>query len=274
MKKHRGKPNRPKISYPPHPPLPPFNTIPIIEVPDTPQEPQLYTIEELEDEKEKLYSMHVELCIKHEDRIRYTILYLVDRIGWPSFNLELSKLIEIWNEMLNNEASLRPILDKWSSREDIITTLCCHVIIFSNEQVERTFDKVNDLSEFDKKRNILQRKINICFIKYLGYFFYFFPHVIKSRGQIRENEEWAKELNELISSRLNATMNDEKYIWFARTIEELVQVELFFESFKQDFHEIRKIGTSVLSKEHVILNFNWPDDIIFDKWVVDYSPTI
>ena len=93
----------------------------------------MHTKEELDEEKEKIWSLHVELGIKHEDRIKDTILYLEDRVGWPSFYLELSKSIEIWNELMNNEATLRLILDRWISRDDIITTLCCHVIYFSNE---------------------------------------------------------------------------------------------------------------------------------------------
>ena len=110
--------------------MPPFNTIPIVEISSTPQEPQLYTIKELEDEKEKIWSLHVELGIKHENRIRDIILYLVDKIGWPLFYLQLSKLIEMWNEMIINEATLRPILNKWISRNDTITTFCFHIIDF------------------------------------------------------------------------------------------------------------------------------------------------
>ena len=96
-----------------------------------------------------------ELVIKHEHRIRDTILYLVDRFGWPLFYLELSNLVEIQKDLMNNEPNLRPILDKWISRSDIATTLYCHVTDFSNEWVERTFDQATDLSEFDHKRNLL-----------------------------------------------------------------------------------------------------------------------
>lgn len=95
------------------------------------------------------FLLSFELGIKREDRIRDTILYLVDRVAWPSFYLELSKSIEIWNELMNNEENLRPILDKWISRDDIITTLCCHVIDFSNEQVESTFDQATDVLDSD-----------------------------------------------------------------------------------------------------------------------------
>ena len=65
-----------------------------------------------------------------------------------------------------------------------------------------------------------------------------------------------------------------KYIWFSKTIEEVVQVKLFFDSFKQVFKEIKTIGGHVLRKEQEILSFNWPDDTLFDKWVTDYAPTL
>ena len=66
--------------------------------------------------------------------------------------------------------------------------------------------------------------------------------------------------------RVDTVDSDEKYIWFARTTKEVVQVQLFFESFKEHFEEIRTIGENVLRKEQEILSFNWPDDTLFDKW--------
>lgn len=77
-----------------------------------------------------------------------------------------------------------------------------------------------------------------------------------------------------MSIGLNIVVNYKNYIWFARTIEEVVQVKLFFDSFKQDFEEIRRIGINVLRKEQEILSFNWPNDTLFDKWVTDYAPTL
>ena len=52
----------------------------------------MYTKEELDEEKAKIWSLHVELGMKHEDKIKDTILDLVERVGWPSFYLEFSKL--------------------------------------------------------------------------------------------------------------------------------------------------------------------------------------
>lgn len=74
-----------------------------------------------------------------------------------------------------------------------------------------------------------------------------------------------------MSIRLNTTVNDKKYIFFSRTTEEVVQVKLFFNYFKQGFKEIRIIGRNVLRKEQEILSFNWPNDTLFDKWVTNYG---
>ena len=56
-----GETNRPGIAYPPRPPIEPFKSTPIIEVLDTPERPQFYTVEEFEEEKNKLYALHVDL---------------------------------------------------------------------------------------------------------------------------------------------------------------------------------------------------------------------
>ena len=57
----------------------------------------------------------------------------------------------------------------------------------------------------------------------------------------------------------------------ATTIEELVKVQLFFDSLKQDFLNIDKEVEYVIKKQHDILHFNWLDDTLFDKWMVDIA---
>ena len=96
------------------------------------------------------------------------------------------------------------------------------MIDFSDGRVERTFDQASGLLDFDCKRNFLQRKINNYFLKYLGKKIDLFPHGLKGIGQIREKEEWAKEMNELMRIRINIVLNDKNYIWVSKTIEEVV----------------------------------------------------
>ena len=58
-KRKIGETSRPRIAYPPRPPVEPFKSTPIVEVPDTPERPQFYTAEEFEEERDKLYALHV-----------------------------------------------------------------------------------------------------------------------------------------------------------------------------------------------------------------------
>ena len=114
----------------------------------------MYTTKELEEEKTKLWSMHVELGVQYENKIRDTIMYLVDRVGWPTFYLQLSKLIDVQNELTNNEATLRPITNKWISKDSDVTILCS-IISLSCELIDKTFDLTNSLFDFYNMRNML-----------------------------------------------------------------------------------------------------------------------
>ena len=146
------------------------------------------------------------------------------------------------NELKDNENILKPIFIKWNSRGSDVTILCCSVIGLSCEQIEKTFDMINNLSDFDNKRVALERRIINYFSKYLSKCFELFPHALKAMDKLKDKEEWAKELDEVIYIRLNKVINENGHIWFAKTIEEVVQVQIFFNSFKKDFVEIEKLG--------------------------------
>ena len=53
-KRKIGESSRPRIVYP-FPIIEPFKSTPIVELLDTPQRPKLYTVEEFEEEKNKLW---------------------------------------------------------------------------------------------------------------------------------------------------------------------------------------------------------------------------
>ena len=95
MVEYKGQSSKPRIIYPPRPPIAPFNIVPLIEISSAPQGFQAYTTKELEEERNKIWSLHVELGVQYENKLRDFIMYLVDKIGWPVFYEQLSKLINI-----------------------------------------------------------------------------------------------------------------------------------------------------------------------------------
>lgn len=84
---HQVQSSRPRITYP-CPLVESLKSTPSIEIPNTPQRPKYYTTKDFE-EKSKLWALHVELDIEYEDRLKKAIMYLVDKIGWPTFYLQL-----------------------------------------------------------------------------------------------------------------------------------------------------------------------------------------
>ena len=51
----------------------------------------------------------------------------------------------------------------------------------------------------------------------------------------------------------------------------MVKVQIFFDSLKQYFINIDKEGEYVIKKQQDILQFDWLDDTLFDKWMVDIA---
>ena len=77
-----GSSTTPRITYP-CPLVEPFKSTPPIEMLDTPQRPQYYTKKYFEEEKRKLWALHVELDAKYEDKLRKALTYLGNKIEWP-----------------------------------------------------------------------------------------------------------------------------------------------------------------------------------------------
>ena len=65
---------------------------------------------------------------------------------------------------------------------------------------------------------------------------------------------------------MNNVINENECVLWAMKNEELVKVQLFYNAIRKDFVEIEKIGNFVIKKQREILNFDWPDDTIFNKW--------
>ena len=64
-----GRSKKPRITYP-YPPIEPMKSTPLIEIPDTPQRLEYYSTEDIEEEKNKLWTLHVELEVRYEDKLR------------------------------------------------------------------------------------------------------------------------------------------------------------------------------------------------------------
>ena len=77
--------SRPRIAYPPRPPIEPFKSTPIVDILDTPERPQFYSAEDFEEEKSKLYALHVELNNQYKEKLRLGVMYMVDRVERSSF---------------------------------------------------------------------------------------------------------------------------------------------------------------------------------------------
>lgn len=109
--KKLGRSKRPRIAYP-RPPCEPFNSTPLIQIPDTPQRIEYYIVEDFEEEKNKLWALHVELNAKYEDKLRKALTYFGDKIEWPLVYDQLAKVISIQNEVKASDEALKPIVNK------------------------------------------------------------------------------------------------------------------------------------------------------------------
>ena len=100
-------------------------TRPIVEIPRT---PEYYTHEELKEEMNKLKATQIGAAINFEDKMRDTIMYLIDRVEWSTFYIELSKFVEIIKNLKENEAIVRTILARWIQWEQELSILCTKLV--------------------------------------------------------------------------------------------------------------------------------------------------
>ena len=118
--------SKPRIAYPPRPPVEPFKSTPIIDIPDTPDRPQFYSAD-FEEEKNKLYSLHVEPNNQYEEKLRQGIMYMVDRVEWSSFYDFLVGIVAARDELKRKEVAFKPLVQKWMERNSDITLMCISI---------------------------------------------------------------------------------------------------------------------------------------------------
>ena len=89
---------------------------------------------------------------------------------------------------------------------------------------------------------------------------------------IVDKKRWMDELKVNVDIRMNLVVNEEQTnMWFARTTQEIVKVQLFFDSFKEEFKTLRTLARAINKKESTILNFDWLDERTYDQWKTKHS---
>ena len=74
---------------------------------------------------------------------------------------------------------------------------------------------------------------------------------------IVDKQSWIDEFKVNIDLRMNTIINEEQNnVWFTRTIEEIVRVKLFFDSFKDEFLNLKVLARTIMKKDNAILNFD------------------
>ena len=51
----------------------------------------------------------------------------------------------------------------------------------------------------------------------------------------------------------------------------MVNIQIYFDSLKQEFVDIDSKAEIVIKKQTYILHFDWPDDTLYDKWMEDIA---
>lgn len=88
--------------------------------------------------------------------------------------------------MKASDEALKPIVNKWVRRRKEMTFLCYSVIKISYDQIEKTFDIVSDLSDFDNKRIHLQRIIVGYLDNYRSQRFSLFPRALDKKNILKK----------------------------------------------------------------------------------------
>ena len=112
----------------------------------------------------------------------------------------------------------------------------------------------------------------MCLIRYVSKIFEIFPPMLTNQLVIVDKQGWTDELKVNIDSRMNTIINDDQTnLWFLKTTEEIVKISLFFDSFKEEFVNLRVLTRNVMKKENNILHFNWPNEITYEQWKGEHA---
>ena len=112
---------------------------------------------------------------------------------------------------------------------------------------------------------MLKKKVRLCLIRYISKKIEIFPPMLTNHLLLVDKQGWMDELKVNIDIILNKIINeDQTNLWFAKTTKEIVKGGLLFDSFKEEFLNLRVFSRSVMKKEDTILNFDWPNETTYD----------
>ena len=96
--------------------------------------------------------------------------------------------------------------------------------------------------------------------------------MLTSQLTIVDKHNWAGILKDNMDLRINTVINDDQTnLWFAKTTEEIVTIGLFFDSFKDEFVNLRVLAKSVTKKENSLLHFDWLDEVVYSQWKFEHA---
>ena len=90
--------------------------------------------------------------------------------------------------------------------------------------MDKIFDLLSKLEDFDDKQGAFFRRLTFCFSKYMDEKFVLFPSALKDIDRIKKKENWKNELDEIMCQRMSDIVNEKGYILWALTTEELIKV--------------------------------------------------
>ncbi len=130
---------------------------------------------------------------------------------------------------------------------------------------------MNQLDNFENKRDSLQRKLTLCFSRYLAKKFTLFPCALESVDTVKEKDKWKKEMDELFDNRITNIISETGCWFWAKTNEELVKIQLYYADIRKEFDELEENANSLIKIQRETLSFDWPDDDTFNRWKDQFS---
>lgn len=170
------------------------------------------------------------------------------------------------DELNRDEVKLTPLAQKWRERNNDIRFMCISSIQMPCHHIEKIFDLLNKIEDFDDKRDSLEKRLTHCFSKYIAEKFILFPCALEFVDTIKEKEKWKKQLDEIFYERIKNIMSETAHQFCARTNGELVKIQLFYNAIRKELDDLEELENSLVIIQIEALNFDWLDDAAYNEW--------